>query len=275
MAWGDVVKILALCKYSLDLSEIKVDAATRQLLTAGVPRRIGGIDKNVVEAAVQLKEATQGVAEALCLGPIAAREAFKDVLAMGLDEVTLVQDPFDGAAEAGVIVRLLEGAIRVRGPFDLIVCGFASDDGYTHQVGPRLAERLDLPFVSYARRLKIDGAMLEADRDLDDRLETMTVPLPAIVAVAEEAFPARRTTLMDALKARQRPVNLWAADEHLALSEAELDASARVVRVTEVGVYVQRDRRLLQGDGQAALADAFIDALLAAGSLVEAPVGPG
>jgi electron transfer flavoprotein beta subunit len=270
VARGDVVKILALCKYSLDLSELKVEAATRQLLIAGVPRRISGIDRNVIEAAVQLKEATKGTAEALCVGPDAARDAFKDILAIGLDEATLVQDPYDGTAEAGVIVRLLEAAIRARGPFDLIVCGFASDDGYTHQVGPRLAERLGLVLVSYVRRLALDGALLEADRDMGDRLETVSVRLPAIVSIAEEAFPARRTSLLDALNARKRPINVWTAQEPLGMSRDALDGHVRVVSTTEQGVYVQRDRQMVTGGSPGELADAFIDALVAKAVLAEA-----
>lgn len=263
------MKILALCKYSLDLAEVKVDPSTHALLTQAAPRRIGGIDRNVVEAAVQVRGAAGGTAEALCVGPDAARDAFKDILAIGLDEATLVQDPYDGTAEAGVIVRILEAAIRARGPFDLIVCGFASDDGYTHQVGPRLAERFGLPLVSYVRRVALDGALLEADRDMDDRLETVSVRLPAIVSIAEEAFPARRTSLLDALNARKRPVNVWTTQEHLGLTRDALDAEARIVSTTEQGVYVQRDHQVVTGGSPTELADAFIDALVAKAVLAE------
>ena len=98
------MKILALIKYSLDVAEIKVDPTTKELRMSGVPEKIGNIDKNVVEAAVRLKEATGASLQALCLGPQSARDSFKDVLAMGLDEVFLVEDPFAGAAEARVAV---------------------------------------------------------------------------------------------------------------------------------------------------------------------------
>ena len=83
------MKILALIKYSLDVAEIKVDPSTKELRMSGVPEKIGNIDKNVVEAAVRLKEATGASLQGLTLGPLSARESFKDVLAMGLDEVFL------------------------------------------------------------------------------------------------------------------------------------------------------------------------------------------
>src|ERR1044072_3375016 len=93
------MKILVLIKYSLDVAEIKVDSTTKELQMSGVPAKIGNIDKNVVEAAVRLKEANGASLQGLCLGPLAASDSFKDVLAMGLDEIFLIEDPFAGAAD--------------------------------------------------------------------------------------------------------------------------------------------------------------------------------
>ena len=257
------MNILALVKYSFDVSEIRVDPATRELGTAGVPERVGNIDKNAVEAAVRLKEGAGGTVQALCLGPAAARDGFKEVLAMGVDEVTLIEDPFAGQADAAVVVRILEAAVRTRGPFDLILCGFASDDGYTHQVGPRLAERLGLPLVSYARKVEVVDGTLQADRDLEDRLQSVTVTLPALVSIAEEAFSPRRTTLMDALKAREKPINIWQVEDHLSLSIADLEAARSWTLDSLVGLAVDRRRQRLMGQDPAELADQLIDALLA------------
>jgi electron transfer flavoprotein beta subunit len=257
-----VVNILVLTKYSLDVAEIKVDATTHELRMAGVPEKIGNIDKNAVEAAVRLKEAVGGTLQALCLGPIAARDAFKDVLAMGVDEVTLIEDPFGGQADAAVIVGVLEAAIAKRGSFDVIMCGFASDDGYTYQVGPRLAERLHLPLVSYARSISVANGTLKADRDLEDRLQTVSVALPALISIAEEAFPPRRTTLMDAIKAKKKPVNVWHIDAELGLDRAALEAGSRVAAVSQTGVVIQRKQNVLKGQGMAEMADQLIDALL-------------
>ncbi|RPJ36540.1 MAG: electron transfer flavoprotein subunit beta, partial [Chloroflexi bacterium] len=161
------MKILVLIKYSLDVSEIKVDPANHALRLAGVPEKIGNIDRNAVEAGMRLKEKHSGTLHVICFGPEAARESFRDVLAMGVDDATLVIDPFGNQADAGMVIQILEATVRKMGPFDLLLCGFASDDGYTYQVGPRLAERLDLPLVSYVRQISVEGSLLKADRDLD------------------------------------------------------------------------------------------------------------
>lgn len=256
------MKILALIKYSLDVSEIRVEKVTKALQMAGVPSKIGNIDKNVVELAVKLKETGGGTAQGLCFGPAAAKDSFKDVLAMGLDEVCLVEDPFASGAESGAVVRILEAAIRKLGPFDLVICGFASDDGFSYQVAPRLAERLNMPLVSYVRQLSLGEGKLQADRDLEDGLQTVAASLPALVSVAEEAFPPRRTTLMDAIKAKKKPVNTWQVQTDLGLSQMELEGQSRFASSSELGVVVHRKQKIFKGKSPVEMADQLIDALL-------------
>jgi electron transfer flavoprotein beta subunit len=227
-----------------------------------VPAKIGNIDKNVVEAAVRLKEATGSSVMGLCLGPLAAIDSFKDVLAIGLDEIYLIEDPFAGAADARVAVSILEAAIHKLGEFDLVLCGFASDDGYTYQVPPRLGERLGLPLVSYARQLSLSDGKLQADRDLEDCLQSISVSLPAVVSIAEEAYPPRRTTLMDAIKAKKKPVNLWKVETDLGLSLTELQSLNSFESSSQIGVIVHRKRQMFKAGTSAELADQLIDALL-------------
>ncbi len=249
------MRILALIKYSLDTAEIKVDPATKELKMADVPFKLGNIDKNVAEAAVQVKEAAGGSLIGLTLGTAEAKDVFKDVLAMGVDEMYLVEEAAAGDTEAAL--SILEAAIRKLGDFDLIFCGFASDDGYSYQTGPRLAERLGLPLVSYVSSISVQDGKVKADRNLEQNIQTVAAPLPAIVSVAEEAFPPRRTTLMDALKAKKKPVTTWTvADVAAAPVESKLQS------VSQLGIVVHRKQVLLKGKPVAELADALIDALL-------------
>lgn len=261
------MKILVLVKVSLDVAEIKVDAATEALRLEGVPEKVGNIDKNAVEAGVRLKEAAGGTLTAVCLAPASAKDSFKDILAMGADEVILIEDPFAGKAQAGAAVSILEAAVRKLGPFDLLLAGFASDDGYTYQVAPRLAERLGLPLVSYARQVSLEGNTLKAERDLDETIQSVQVSLPAVVSVAEEAFPPRRTTLMDALKAKKKPVTLWTASESLGLSPDGLTQGSRLASSSQKGIVVHRKQQVFKGKGAAEMADALIDALVQDGVL--------
>ncbi|NLG99999.1 MAG: electron transfer flavoprotein subunit beta/FixA family protein [Chloroflexi bacterium] len=256
------MNILVLIKYSLDIAEIKVDPKTCDLRLEGVPEKFGNIDKNAVEAAVRLKEKTGGTVKALTLGPARARDGFKDILAMGADEAILVEDPAQGNADAVVCVRVLEAAIRKLGVFDLIVCGFASDDGYTYQVAPRLAERLGLPLVSYARSLEARDGKISAERDLESNLQQVEAPLPCIVSIAEEAFPPRRTTLMDAIKAKKKPVTVWTAQDTPEIEQVLSENQTFSRCVGQKGIVVQRKQQILKGQSMAEIADQLIDSLI-------------
>jgi electron transfer flavoprotein beta subunit len=261
------VRILTLLKYSLDVAEIKVDPASYEIKLAGVPLKIGNIDKNVVEAAAQLKEAFGGELLGLSYAPASARESYRDVLAMGIDEVTLVEEVPGAQIGAASVVKILEAAIRKMGQFDLVMCGFASDDGYSYQVGPRLAYRLGLPLLSYVRKIKLEDGSLIADRDLDDSVETIRLSPPAVVSVAEEAFPPRRTTLMDALKAKKKPVHVWKVADDLGLSIDELCSNSEAEIISQKGIVVKRKQNILKGEDMSSLADSFLDALVEEGIL--------
>lgn len=256
------MKILVLLKYSYDVSEINVDPVTAELKLAGVPEKIGNIDRNVVEAAVQVKEATGGFVQSLTLGPLQARDSFKEVLAMGVDEAFLMEDPYQGNGRPAAAVRLMEAAIQKIGPYDLVLCGFASDDGYSHQVGPRLAERLKMPFISYTRSLEVQDGRISAIRDLEKTLQQVEAPLPCLISIAEEAFPPRRTTLMDAIRAKKKPIHLLTMQEYPELLKIYDTNSSECVHTRKTGVLVQRKRQIIQWEDPAQTADALLDLLL-------------
>lgn len=260
------MKIIALVKHSMDVAEIRVDPATKALKTTAAPRRFGDLDKGVVEAAVQLKESTGAEVEILCFGPPAATAAVKDLLAMGADSATVVADPFEGEADGATVARILQAALEKLSPFDLVLCGFASDDGYSFQTGPRLAERLGLPLVSYACSISVDSGMLVAERDLESVIQTVRAALPAVVTVAEEAFMARSVTLLQAMKAQKKPAQAWALGD-LGLDRAELEQGFSYVSLGETGVIVSRRQKVLRGSDMGDLADELIDDLVDVGIL--------
>jgi electron transfer flavoprotein beta subunit len=256
------VKIVACIKYSLDVSEIKVDPASKELRLANVPKKVGNIDKHVLEAAVSLKEQYGGVVHAITFGPARAKEGFREAMAMGLEDVTLIEDPFDGEGGPAVTATVLAEAIKKMGEVDLIVCGEVSDDGFTYQVPPRLAERLNLPQISYARKIAVEGGQVLVDRELDDNVQSVKAALPALVSVTEETNTPRRPTLMDALKAKKKPVHLWQVDADLGLSNETLTQRMSLAKVGTEGVIIHRKQVLLKGDSPAVLANQLLDLLL-------------
>lgn len=256
------MKIVACIKYSLDVSEIKIDPASKALRLANVPKKVGNIDKHVLEAAVSLKEKYGGTVHALTFGPAKAKESFREAMAMGLEDLTLIEDPFDGDGGPPVTALVLAEAIKKMGEVDLIICGEVSDDGFTYQVPPRLAERLKLPQISYARQIAVEASQIVVDRALDNSAQTVKASLPTLVSVTEETNTPRRPTLMDALKAKKKPICLWQIEADLGLSQETLAQRATLSKVGVEGIIIHRKQELLQGSNPAELANRLIDLLL-------------
>jgi len=256
------VKIIACIKYSLDTSEIKVDPTNKELRLAGVPKKVGVIDKNVLEAAVSLKEAYGGTVHAITVGPADAKSSFREAMAFGLEDVTLIEDPFDGEGGPAVTTAVLAEAIKKQGDVDLIVCGEVSDDGFTYQVPPRLAEYLNLPQISYARSMTIENDAIVVERGLDDSAQTVKASLPAVISVTEETNTPRRPTLMEALRAKKKPVYLWQIEQDLGISRDDLEQRAALEKMDVAGVVIHRKQTMLQSDNSTKLANQLIDLLI-------------
>lgn len=257
------MKIVACIKYSLDVSEVKVDPVTKELRMAGVPYKVGHIDKNVLETAVRLQEAYGGTVHAVTVGPAKAKESFREALAMGLEDVTLIEDPLEGQVAPAVTAAILAEVIKKFGDVDIVVCGEVSDDGFTYQVPPRLAEALNMPQVSFVRAVAVEEGNVVADRDLEDSLQTVSAPLPALISVMEEINTPRRPTLLEAMKAKKKPVHIWNVEADLGLSTAGLLEKAALQKVQAEGVVVHRKQQVLQGDDLAALSNELVGLLLA------------
>jgi len=257
------VKIVACIKYSLDVSEVKVDPASKELKMAGVPYKVGNIDRNVLETAVRLQEAYGGAVHAITVGPVKAKESFREALAMGLEDVTLIENPVEGQVAPAVTSAILAETIKKLGDVDIVVCGEVSDDGFTYQVPPRLAEALSMPQISFVRTVAVEDGKIVADRDLEDSVQTVSAPLPALISVMEETNTPRRPTLLQAMKAKKKPVHIWNVEADLGLSLDELQQKATLEKVGAEGVVVHRKQQLLQGDDLAVLSNELVDLLLA------------
>jgi electron transfer flavoprotein alpha subunit len=196
------------------VSAMVFDPATKTLKREGVPNEISSFDVRALIKAVELKAAHGGEIVAVTMGPPQAREALAECLALGADRAVHLCDRAFAGADTLATARALAAALR-REPFDLILCGRNSVDAETGQVGPEVAELLDLPQVTGARTLTVNPAsgQLTAERDTDDGCETVTVSLPALVTAAEdlarERFPSKADR--EAAKAK-RCVEVRASD---------------------------------------------------------------
>jgi electron transfer flavoprotein beta subunit len=258
-------RIIVCIKYAIDVSQIKVEPTTRKLLTADAPRKISDFDKNALEEAVRIKEKHGGEVIALIASSEGASSALREALAMGADKAFLVQDPALQAADTAAVSYVLAEAIRKIGSFDLIICGEASIDSYSGQVGPRLAEILGIPIITYAHKISLDRDTIVAERSLEDCSEVVKVKMPALLTVTKEINVPRVPTLMDVIKASKKELVTWTLSDLGIQSEK---VGAGTVQVLEVSApKVERKKIKIEGETPKQIAEKLVKALIQDGVL--------
>ncbi len=233
-------------KLALDTGQLRVSGD--KLDIENTPLKISDIDRNAVEAAVQIKEKVGGRVRAISVlkyGPVQKRvqEAeglIREVLAMGADEAFLVADNALVNTDQLVTAKVIAAVIRKLGNFDLILAGEASIDGYTGQVGPRVAAELGIPVVTYARELRVDGNKLTIKRDLEEAVQTVEVTTPALVTVTREINVPRIPPLLQIRMAMKKPINkLSLADLGISLGSPMEVKGVSLVQVRRKGVIIK------------------------------------
>jgi len=258
-------RIIVCLKHVVDVTQIKVDATTRRLITSDAPRKISDFDMNALEEAVRIKEKFGGEVVALTLSTEDASSSLRDALAMGADKAFLVKDPSLQDSDALITSYLLAEAVKKVGSFHLIICGEASIDSYSAQVGPRLAEVLGIPVVTYARRLSLEGDVVVAERSLEDHSEVVKVKMPALVTVTKEINEPRIPSLMDVIKASKKELVTWSLED-LGVSKEKIRAVSSAVQILEVlAPKVERKQIKIEGKNPQEIAEKLVKYLIQEG----------
>ena len=166
---------------------------------------------------------------ALALGSPKLRDTIKEALAMGADEAVLLIDQAFEGSDTMTTAKILAKAIE-KIECDLILCGEGSTDNYSGQVPSRPAEILGLPQVTYVRQLEFTEGGLRATRDMEEALEIVEAPLPALVSVASEINEPRLPSLIQILKAAKKPLQEWTSED-LGLSTNEVGKEASSLEI--------------------------------------------
>lgn len=190
--------IIVCVKQIYDLNQIKVDTTSRHPITEGVTKKISDFDKNALEEAIRIKERYSGKVFALIGG---TKDTATEALAMGADEAIIYSADTDSLG----IASLLAGIIQ-KMKYDLILCGEASIDEYSFQTGPRLAQALGIPVLTYARKIEIKDGGVVVERELGNRYEIAKAEQPALVTVIKEINEPRIPTLLQILGASKKKI---------------------------------------------------------------------
>lgn len=187
------MNIVVCIKQVPNTNEVKLDPKTGTLIREGVPSIINPDDKAGLEAALRLKDAQGAHVTVLSMGPPQADAALREALAMGADEAILVTDRAFGGADTWATAHTIAAALRTL-PYDLILTGRQAIDGDTAQVGPQIAENLNLTNISYAEEIKVEDGYVTVKRQFEDRYHIVKAKLPCLITALSELNPPRYMT---------------------------------------------------------------------------------
>jgi electron transfer flavoprotein beta subunit len=205
------VNIVVGMKQIPDLQQIRI--RNREPVFEDVPLTFGNLDKNALEAGVELKEAVDGKVVVISAGNEELQDTIKEALAGGADEACIVADDklegIESAASAQVLAALIQRIENV----GLILFGEGSGDNYSGQVGSRVAEILGLPQICYACKVEVTGKTARITRALEDCEELLEVELPVVVTVVASINEPRIPSVIQILKAAKKPKEILELDE--------------------------------------------------------------
>jgi len=207
------MRIIVPLKQVPDMNQVKFDVARGRVDRSSAGTEINPFDLHALEAAVQMKENMGGTVTVISMGPRRAEASLKDALARGADNALLLEDRKFAGADTWATSYTLACAIRKLGKFDLIICGEKTVDGDTGQVGPEIAEHLDIPHIAYVFRLEVREQRIVAQCEMGGRGYTMESDFPVLLTVTKDMNIPRLPGFRDKIKARQVKVEVWGTGE--------------------------------------------------------------
>jgi electron transfer flavoprotein beta subunit len=190
-------------------ASFKIDAANNKAEMKGAPPVIDPYGEFAVEAALRLKEAKGGKITIISLGVNLLREVIKKPLAMGADELILLEDEAFTKGDGWTTSYALAAAIKKKGEFDLILCGREASDTNAGQTGPAIAEILGLSCITLARKIESSDSQIKIERVTSSGYEVIESPLPAVVTVSNEIGQPRYPTIKGIMTAKKIELIIW------------------------------------------------------------------
>lgn len=224
------MNIIVCIKQVPDTTEIKLNPETGTLIREGVPSIMNPDDKGGLELALQLKDLYGAHVTVITMGPPQADHILREAYAMGVDRAILLTDRKFAGADTLATSNALSGALRML-DYDLIITGRQAIDGDTAQVGPQIAELLDLPQVTYVEKLKYEAPKSFIIRKAtEEGYQTVQVDAPCLITVLSSANFPRYMSVSGITTAYQNEVEVWGF-ENITVDETKLGLNGSPTRV--------------------------------------------
>jgi len=206
------MNIIVSIKQVPDTTQVRINPETNTLIREGVESIINPFDMYAIEEGVRLKEKHGGKTIAITMGPPQAEAALREAISMGCDEGYLISDRAFAGSDTLATGYTLAMAIKKIKDFDIILCGKQASDGDTAQVGPGIATQLDIPQVTYVKKIEdIKDNVATAERMTEEGFEIVKTSLPCLLTVVKEINEPRIPSLKGRMKAKKAVIPTWKA----------------------------------------------------------------
>jgi len=204
------MNIIVCIKQVPETTEVRINPETNTLIREGVKSIINPFDMYAIEEGVRLKEKFGGKVTVICMGPPQAEAALREAISLGADEGILVGDRAFAGSDTWATSYTLSGAIKKFGSFDLIICGKQASDGDTAQVGPGISTHLDIPQVTYVKKIEeVKDNLIRVERMMEEGFEIIESTLPVLLTVVKEINLPRLPSLKGLMKAKSAKITMW------------------------------------------------------------------
>lgn len=199
-------------------------------------------DKNAVEAALTLKDQTGCKVIVVTMGPPPAEGMLREILAMGADEAVLVSGREFGGSDTFATSQILAAAVNKIGveDDDIVMCGRQAIDGDTAQVGPQISEHLDIPVISYAQNLKVEGDSVIVERQYDDRYHVLKAKMPCLVTALAELNEPRYMTPGGIFDAYDAEITVWGRKDLKDVEDSNLGLKGSPTQIAKASDKVRK-----------------------------------
>ena len=223
------MNIVVCLKQVPDTTAVRIDPKTGTLIREGVPSIINPEDKHALEEALRLKDEYGANVTVISMGPPQAQNALREALCMGANEAILITDRAFAGADTLATSKALAGALR-KLEYDIVFAGRQAIDGDTAQVGPEIAEHLDIPQVTYVQDVKVEGETLYVNRALEDGYEIIEVKAPVLLTAIKELNEPRYMNARYIFDSANKEIKIWSAND-IDVEKAELGLAGSPTKV--------------------------------------------
>ena len=196
-------------------------------------------DKAGLEAALRIKEQNGAEVTVITMGLPKATDVLREALAMGADKAILVTDRVLGGADTWATSTTLAGAIRNL-EYDLIITGRQAIDGDTAQVGPQIAEHLQIPVISYAEAIEVKESSVVVKRQYDDRYHMVEAKMPCLITALAELNDPRYMTPGGIFDACAAEITTWGRADLKDVDDANLGLKGSPTKIAKASDKVRK-----------------------------------